>query len=309
MYCKSSNAEEKQNIICDKVKTSICCYDGKVYFYHVHLRVFKEVGDGKDKDHVVLKSLLESYVRNSMLVLTRRPVSALPDAEDESHKANRAMLEHAAKDKKFEKAINELNNYSPKNVQAFKFKLSLPVGLEIDSDLNGIHFMNGRLDVHTFQFSERELPNFSKPETFVTKFIQYEFCPFVKENCDHVYDRLLMSFGTREKLDYCLAYAGAALSGNSAVGSCSAMFHVGVGGSGKTSFVDWIKAAVGEAYYKDLPLSTFDSIQTATRAPCTQLYCISRKRQWRRITVCSSTIRTIMHSRCTNRRTSSTWKP
>lgn len=27
LYCKSSNAEERQNIICNKIKTSLCCYN------------------------------------------------------------------------------------------------------------------------------------------------------------------------------------------------------------------------------------------------------------------------------------------
>ena len=41
------------------------------------------------------------------------------------------------------------------------------------------------------------------------------------------------------------------------------MFHVGIGGSGKTTFTDWIKAAVTDVYYKDLSLSTFDKVWTA----------------------------------------------
>ena len=41
----------------------------------------------------------------------------------------------------------------------------------------GIHFVNGRFDLNTFQFTEREVPNYSKPTSFVTKFIPYEFGP------------------------------------------------------------------------------------------------------------------------------------
>jgi hypothetical protein len=47
----------------------------------------------------------------------------------------------------------------------------------------------------------------------MSKFIPYKFGPFVKENCDRIYDPLLKAFGSRKKLDYCLAYACAALSG------------------------------------------------------------------------------------------------
>jgi phage/plasmid-associated DNA primase len=135
----------------------------------------------------------------------------------------------------------------------------------MDCDLDGIHFINGRFDCHTGQFTEREHPNFNRPETFVTVFIPYPFDVVKKDLCDTVYDSLLKSFGSREKLDYCLAYAGAALNGRSAITSCSCMFHVGIGGSGKTTFINWIKAAMTDVYYKDLPLNIFDNMSTASR--------------------------------------------
>jgi hypothetical protein len=43
------------------------------------------------------------------------------------------------------------------------------------------------------------------------------------------------------------------------------MFHVGIGGSGKTTFINWIKAAMTDVYYKDLPLNIFDNMSTASR--------------------------------------------
>jgi hypothetical protein len=43
------------------------------------------------------------------------------------------------------------------------------------------------------------------------------------------------------------------------------MFHVGIGGSGKTTFVNWIKAAVTDVYYKDLPINTFDNMIAAAK--------------------------------------------
>jgi phage/plasmid-associated DNA primase len=43
------------------------------------------------------------------------------------------------------------------------------------------------------------------------------------------------------------------------------MFHVGIGGSGKTTFINLIKAAITSVYFKDLPIDTFDSIVTAKR--------------------------------------------
>jgi hypothetical protein len=82
----------------------------------------------------------------------------------------------------------------------------------MDCDLDGIHFINGRFDCRTGQFTEREHPNFNRPETFVTVFIPYPFDVVNKDLCDTVYDSLLKSFGSREKWDYCLAYAGAALN-------------------------------------------------------------------------------------------------
>jgi hypothetical protein len=195
-----------------------------------------------------------------MLVLTKASGNGNFKAEDPIHCENHRILRAVSNVKAYEKAIQKLNNYSPKNVQAFKLQLSLPSCFEMDCDLDGIHFVSGRFDLHTFQFSERVLPDYSKPTSFVTKFIPYECGPIVKEHYDAVNNQLLMSFDTREKLDYCLAYASAALRGRSAVTSCSVMFHVSIGESGKITFTDWIKAAITYVYYKDLPINTFDKM-------------------------------------------------
>jgi phage/plasmid-associated DNA primase len=261
-YCESINAEERQNIICEKLKQSLLCFKGDVYFFDQIHRVVKVVGNKKDDP---LKSMIESFVRSSMLILARNPASNDPLAKEENPEYLERLKEMAAycKIKKNEKAMQQLNNYSPKNVQAFRLKLTPPAGFELDCDLEGIHFVNGRFDLRTSQFAERQIPNYANPATFVTKFIPNEFGPFDKEKCDQVYDHLLKAFGTREKLDYCLAYAGAALLGRSAVTSCSAMFHVGIGGSGKSTFTDWIKAAVTDVYYANLTKSNFDKVWTA----------------------------------------------
>lgn len=90
---------------------------------------------------------------------------------------------------------------------------------------------------------------------------------------DRIYTMLLQTFGSREKLDYMLFYAGAALSGRSPSQSCSCMFAVGRGGCGKTTFMNLIKAAVTDVYYTDLPLDSFDNMKTANhedRQPCLQ---------------------------------------
>jgi hypothetical protein len=73
-----------------------------------------------------------------MLVLTR-PVNDDPNAEDPIHRENRGILRQVSKEKKYEKVIQELNNYSTKNIQAFKLMLELPADIEMDSDLGGIH--------------------------------------------------------------------------------------------------------------------------------------------------------------------------
>jgi phage/plasmid-associated DNA primase len=152
----------------------------------------------------------------------------------------------------YPEVLDELNNFVPKNLPAYRMKLTFPEGFRMDCDLDGIHFINGRFDVRTGEFSQRGFPDFSRPETFVTNYISHLYEPPSKSLCDEVFDRLLKSFGSREKLEFCLAYAGAALNGRSSASSCSCKFHVGVGGSGKNTFVDWIKAAVTNIYYKDL---------------------------------------------------------
>lgn len=53
-----------------------------------------------------------------MLVLIKAPVSDRPDAEDPMHRENRRILRQVSNEKAYEKAIQELNNYSPRNVPA-----------------------------------------------------------------------------------------------------------------------------------------------------------------------------------------------
>jgi hypothetical protein len=110
----------------------------------------------------------------------------------------------------YPKVYAELNNFVPKNLPAFRMKLALPEDFRMDCDLDGIHFINGRFDVRTGEFSQRGFPDFNRPETFVTNYISHPYEHPSKSLCDEVFDRLLKSFGSREKLEFCLAYAGAA---------------------------------------------------------------------------------------------------
>lgn len=93
-----------------------------------------------------------------------------------------------------------------------------------------------------FRFSERErIP--SLPQScnvcYLWRSFPMNLVRIWRRNCGGIHDSLPKSFGTREKLDYCLAYAGAAWSGSK---DGVIMFHVGIGGSGETTFTDWIQA-------------------------------------------------------------------
>ena len=61
LMSQSSNAEERQNIICDKLQTSVCCFKGVIYFYDVVIRVFKPIGNDGDKDNDVVAFLLPGW--------------------------------------------------------------------------------------------------------------------------------------------------------------------------------------------------------------------------------------------------------
>lgn len=72
------------------------------------------------------------------------------------------------------------------NLPACRFKLSLFTDFKVNCCLNGIHF----------NFAAREFPDVDCPEMFVTKLFLYKYGPFVKENCDKVYNHRPKLFGT-----------------------------------------------------------------------------------------------------------------
>ena len=44
-YCKSSSAEERRNVICDKMQSSLCYFRRVSYFFDFVLRDFKPIGN------------------------------------------------------------------------------------------------------------------------------------------------------------------------------------------------------------------------------------------------------------------------
>lgn len=105
-YCDSINAEERQNIICEKLKQSLLCFKGEIYFFDQVRRVFKIVGEKKDGP---LKSMIESFVRNSMLILARNPASNDPDENPENLAKLNEMAAYCRR-KENKKAMEQLNN-------------------------------------------------------------------------------------------------------------------------------------------------------------------------------------------------------
>lgn len=71
------------------------------------------------------------------------------------------------------KTIHELDHFSPETIGAFKMKLSLPEHIVMDSDLDAIHFINGRFDLKTGHFQPRQWPHFQQPRSFISKVHSY----------------------------------------------------------------------------------------------------------------------------------------
>jgi hypothetical protein len=277
-YCKAKTAKERSTIICAQLMNCVVVYDDKLFNLDVVSNMFKYVGNC---DNETLKSVLSQYVGVSM--------TALRKTSSHSEKDLEVLKELAAR---CPKTIQELDHFAPQNIGAFMMKLSLPEHIVMDSDLDGIHFIDGWYDLRTGNFHPRQWSSFQQPHSFVSKVtsyrslftyicntavmfqvIAYPLGPMVMDDCDRIFAMLLQTFGSREKLDYMLFYAGAALSGRSPSQSCSCMFAVGRGGCGKTTFMNLIMATVTDVYYTDLPLDSFDNMKTANHvfsviSPC-----------------------------------------
>jgi hypothetical protein len=141
-YCRLPNADARQNIICNDIRASLCVYPfgNGVYFFEIGPNIFKRVG-GRENDF--LKSLLQQFVCISMLALKK---TSTLESEDDRDRVKAIITDYP-------KVYAELNNFVPKNLSAFRMKLTLPEDSRMDCDLDGIHFNNGRFDVRTGEFS------------------------------------------------------------------------------------------------------------------------------------------------------------
>ncbi|RYH10260.1 hypothetical protein EON65_39550 [archaeon] len=119
-YCTSPNAEARQNILCDAIRQSLCVYPfgNGVYFFEVGPNLVKKIG-GSEND--ALKSLLQQFAAVSMLALR-----ATSDGDDNA-RVRTLRKNHP-------KAVAELDDFVPKNLPAYRMKLTLPEDFRTDCD-------------------------------------------------------------------------------------------------------------------------------------------------------------------------------
>jgi hypothetical protein len=137
--------------------------------------------------------------------------------------------------------------------EIWKMKLYLDSSVSLDNDSTGLHFLNGRLDLLSLEFSQRE------PRHFITKVLNYNYVIPQDLNAEAL--KMLASlkqyFVEDEALVYFLSMIGKSLRGGN-VKDCVLFYFYGEGSCGKTSFLNLLKNAFDSLIYH-MASSSLDS--------------------------------------------------
>ena len=146
------------------------------------------------------------------------------------------------------------------------YKLQLEsLDFQIDNDIHGLHFLNGRLDLLTGEFMPRQQPNINNAASIITVYLPYNYSNIETETAA-IYQEFKRTVPDEAALNYILYMYGKALLGD--VSGCDCLFALGSGSNGKSTMIKFIKEAFTSNYYKDLPQNALDSDANFQRAIC-----------------------------------------
>lgn len=134
--------------------------------------------------------------------------------------------------------------------------------LVLDDDVTGIHFANGRFDLLSGVFTERD--PFSNNMT--TKTIDYDYVPFnspeeLNERCQDFYSFLQKIYVEADVLNYVCSVIGRALLGDTS--DRDLLYLYGSGRNGKTLVLELLKKTLGDLYFLQIKSDAFDSTAEA----------------------------------------------
>jgi hypothetical protein len=246
-YCEEQDPDLKENIICRAVQGTVALFPGSKHIYALDLRNNLFVPITKwNKDN--LRTLLISFVGKAVHRFMREP----------TYSTFSMMYQ------KDMKALTSGACFAGARLGSYEEKIALRV--PVDCDRHGIHFINGRLDLPTFQFQPRPFPFTSG--LFITKAIGYEFTTSDDEGTTLLMRWMhgLMSqiIIEPESLEYFRGEIAKAVSCTPIGENTSSLLYiVGKARCGKTTILNLLVAGFTEVYCKIIDTNSFRSSRDA----------------------------------------------
>jgi hypothetical protein len=257
-YCNSDSADEKMDIICNKLRRSICLFDDSDYIYNYipSRKVFDVVQSfGNVKVGENLKTILVQFSSASLSKFT---------GEFRGHPNFASFREEHAKSLKELESASFLKN----NVRSVRFKLTMH-GRQLDDDKDSIHFRNGVFNLQTCVFGDREDPYLSVfgdalSIPCISKYIAYDYdatealvqWSTVEESIRMYFARIIPEACA---LHYIRVLLGMALSGRCSSKDCAFLCLLGQGFNGKRQIMRILSAVLTSVYCTYLPSSALVS--------------------------------------------------
>jgi len=98
------------------------------------------------------------------------------------------------------------------HVHDYKLQLEL-LDFQIDNDIHGLHFLNGRLDLLTGEFMPRLQPNTNSSASIITVYLPYNYSN-IEAKTSEIYQEFKRTVPDEDALNYILYMYGKALLGD-----------------------------------------------------------------------------------------------
>jgi hypothetical protein len=149
------------------------------------------------------------------------------------------------------------------SITSWKLKLIVP-NVNLDEDITGIHFLNGRCDLKSDGFTDRDPYGI-----MITKTLSYKYKPFENDaewfkELSTFFDFLSKIYREADVVNYISSVFGEALRGETA--SQSLLFCYGTGANGKSTVENLIFKTFEDLYCKKFKSNDFDSASEANWA-------------------------------------------
>ena len=230
----SSTLGQKEDILISVLKSNILINnnDNIMYSWNVETKTLYRICD-YSKD--ALNSIVGHFVELSIEALEKD--GSAKGLQDQFPKEYMQLLKRSV--------FNKTKSIEMKMRESFTI---------LDSDMDGIHFKNGRYNLITNQFEDR----FYDPNNLITEFIPYDWTPSSVEDMNEFHISILCKLIREpEALEYIKYVIGSSLSGRNK--TCDFIINHGKGSNGKSTLLEYIANTLTDCYVRKIPNDTFDS--------------------------------------------------